>query len=96
MTDVAALVQRWNEVAAEEHLGCTERFERGAEQFYRETGHMAPGKSAPLEMYVSEEYQAEREAAWREWQERRKKQFYEDVRATVEALMACTPTKSAP
>lgn len=44
----------------------TAAFERLAEDFYRETGFIAPGKSVPLEMAATQ-HDDERRAAWRKW-----------------------------
>lgn len=43
-----------------------ERFERLADEFYRETGLMAPGKSVPMEM-GNVGYDEERHTRWRTW-----------------------------
>lgn len=53
------------ESSSQTPVSATERFELLAEQFYRETGIMAPGKSAPLGMYCPDE--DERHRAWSEW-----------------------------
>lgn len=44
----------------------TERYDRWAEGFYRETHHFAPGKSVPLEMCSNEPQTQEQENARRE------------------------------
>jgi len=51
-----------------------ERFEYMAELFYKETGYMAPGKSAPAGFYT-EEQKEEGQDKWKEWVE----EFYIDM-----------------
>ena len=47
-------------------MTATERYERLAEEFRRDTGMMAPGKDAPPGLYT-EEQDAERLARWSVW-----------------------------
>jgi hypothetical protein len=44
-----------------------DRFERLAEQFYQETGYIAPGKDVPPGL-SSHSYETERRLAWAQWQ----------------------------
>jgi hypothetical protein len=62
--DVQYVVTLLRELVERQAMGYTERFEADAELFYRETGLMAPGKSMPLEMPVSDEA---RDSGWYEW-----------------------------
>ena len=48
----------------------TAAFELMAEQFYRDTGYIAPGKSLPPEMSTVD-YDQERHERYKEWLERR-------------------------
>ena len=66
-------------------LGYTERFEEDAEQFYRETGFMAPGKSVPFEM-ASTQQDDKREAAWNTWTGKMRVDFCAMLRAASAAL----------
>lgn len=45
----------------------TAQFDAIAEKFYVETGFMRPGKSSPLEMYISADQDERRLEAWRQW-----------------------------
>lgn len=64
--------------------GRTEYFERMAEDFYRATGFMAPGKSQPLEMGDHDE--VERQRAWAA--------FFNAPFVAMEAALAATPPAS--
>lgn len=68
-------------------LGYTDRYERAAEEFYRETGYMAPGKSVPMEMAgsFSEE---DRSAAWDEWHKLNLARWQQDMRDVIAILEA--------
>lgn len=67
-------------------MGYAERFDSDAEQFYRETGFMAPGKSMPLEMYQGEAHEARRQDAWNEWVVKMGRDFCALLRDAVDAL----------
>ena len=67
-------------------MGYTERFEYYAEQFYRETGFMAPGKSVPLEMAASQPDEA-RTAAWDRWQIAKREAYLSDLREAIAAIV---------
>ena len=82
MTDpqgAEALIRRLREHAENSQRGYSELFERTAEQFYQQTGFMAPGKSMPLEMQQSDDA---RERAWEQFNKDRKAQFI--ARAVLE------------
>ena len=49
-------------------MNVNERFEYMAELFYKDTGFMAPGKSAPPGFYT-EEQKEEGDIKWKEWVE---------------------------
>jgi hypothetical protein len=85
VSNTQELAQRWRDLVGDEALGYTERFERDAELFYRETGLMAPGKSMPLEMWNTQT-EDERRAKWDAWCADRRRAFYADVRATADLL----------
>lgn len=61
------------------------QFEKLAEQFYRETGLLAPGKSVPVEMYQDE---AERRQRWDEFTARLSAERDETIREAAAALPA--------
>ena len=81
----AQLQSRLLEWEADTHLGYSERFEKQAEEFYRATGFMAPGKSVPMEM-SSTQNEEQRTAAWDEWQVARQQRFRDDMIAAATAL----------
>lgn len=89
--DPAALAQLQSlkaallEWEADTHLSYSERFEKQAEEFYRYTGYMAPGKSVPFEM-ASTSNEEQRTAAWDAWQVARQQRFRDDILAAATAL----------
>lgn len=62
-----------------------DRFERHAEQFYREHGMLAPGKSEPMEMGTSTEREEERRKLWHEWCARRFAEVGESLAVAMRA-----------
>ena len=55
-------------------MDATERYEKLAKEFYRETGLMAPGKDAPASVAEDPEYQHEyRKQEWDKWMKARQK-----------------------
>lgn len=70
-------------------LGSSEHFEKVAEEFRRETGMIAPGKSIPLGMNYGDEYDTKRRAAWEAWHSR-KRDALEDT--LTSAIAQAEPT----
>lgn len=64
---VETLIKELQVVVDRLPLSYSERFELDAEQFYRETGFMATGKSIPPEMYISQSHEDRRQEAWKRW-----------------------------
>ncbi len=58
-------------------MDANERFEYMAELFYKQTGHMAPGKDSPAAFGVTDREEAQE--AWKEWVEH----FYSDLFASL-------------
>ena len=54
-------------------MNANERFEYMADLFYRQTGHMAPGKDSPAAFGVVDREEVQK--AWAEWVEN----FYSDL-----------------
>lgn len=84
-TTRAELIARFRDYLESSTLGYSERFERNAERFYRETGYMAPGKSMPLEMggmFTDEE----RGIAWDTWNELIRERWKQDMRDAIAVL----------
>ena len=69
-----------------------ETFDRVAEEFRRDTGHLRPGKSYPMECTPSEEEQKAVRAAWATWCADRQRA----VLVTLRAALAPTPAPAAP
>ena len=65
---VGKVIQALKEYARRTRLGYTELFEASAEDFYKRTGFLAPGKSEPLEMSGGEAHQEERQQLWDKFQ----------------------------
>jgi hypothetical protein len=57
-----------------------EQYERMAEEFYRATGYLRPGKSEPLECGDRTE---ERAAAWERWRTERARSLLSNLRTTL-------------
>ena len=68
---------------SEPFTNATAYYERQAEEFYRDTHLMAPGKSAPLGMY-SEADDERRHDEWRRWGNERA----EKARARITTFLA--------
>jgi len=47
-------------------MDANERFEKVAEEFFKDTGYMAPGKDVPA-MVATEEYDTTRQLLWKVW-----------------------------
>lgn len=64
---------------------CTslDQFERLAEEFYRETGKLRPGKDVPSLRAETEEDAAERESLWLQWAAARKIALANKVKAAI-------------
>jgi hypothetical protein len=61
----------------------TEKLDQFAEAFYRETGTMAPGKSMPLEMAMSQPPDDVRASLWKAWCERTVRSDFEAAQAAL-------------
>jgi hypothetical protein len=64
----------------------TAAFEQVAEQFYRETGFLAPGKSIPLEMHLGADHDARRQQRYNEWHLQRRELRHNTLREAAAAL----------
>jgi hypothetical protein len=53
-----------------------ESFDFLAERFYRETGHMAPGKDRPVGWYESDEDRAETQRLWDDFMSARSREAW--------------------
>lgn len=60
----------------------TEQFEQVAAVFYRDTGHLRPGKSDPMAMTGSPEDRAQ---AWEVWRHQRAREVLANMRAALAA-----------
>jgi hypothetical protein len=85
-SDLGTLIAQLREWADDTELGFSERFEKHAGAFYRETGMLAPGKSLPLEMSPSDD--DARRVAWEEWHAKRRTAFIELLRGAAQELTA--------
>lgn len=65
-----------------------EAYDALAEQFYRETGYMAPGKSVPMAMAPGEAWERERAPAWDRWRREHSKRLAERLSDAVAAYRA--------
>lgn len=81
------LVDRLRRYLSQSEMSHTERFDRSAERFYRETGFMAPGKSVPMEMAGGWD-DDERGAAWDAWNTRERATWQQDMRDVIALLEA--------
>lgn len=66
------------------HRSPLDQWEVLADEFYRETGLLRPGKDAPAAANETEEQEAERTAIWKEWANNRIRIMREKVRAALE------------
>ena len=60
-----------------------DQWEDLAEEFRKETGFLRPGKSYPMAAGLDEEREAERNAAWKDWSERRRADMIARVRSAI-------------
>jgi len=81
---MSALALQLREWADDTALGFSERFEKHADAFYRETGLIAPGKSLPLEMHPSDDDAGQR--TWEEWHTKRRTAFIDLLRSAADAI----------
>jgi hypothetical protein len=82
--------QRLRALAARFGMGYTERFEQDADEFYRERGFLAPGKSVPPELW-STQGEERRQAAWDEWNKGRVAMWTEAVSSAADLLARLSP-----
>lgn len=83
--DTETLRTRLQEFAARVEQPDVERYEANAEQFYRDTGYLAPGQSVPLAM-ADGSYDDRRDALWKAWVAQRKKDYITTLHAAADAL----------
>lgn len=69
-------------------------FERVAEQFYRETGFIAPGKSVPMEMAATQHNDL-RQRAYEAWHLQRRELRHKTILDAAEAISAMYGALSA-
>lgn len=60
-----------------------DQWEDMAKEFYKETGFLRPGKDYPMAAGLDEEREAERNATWNEWAERRRSEMIARIRAAI-------------
>lgn len=60
-----------------------DQWEDLAEEFHKETGFLRPGKSYPMTAGLDEEREAERNAAWKQWSEKRRADMIARVVAAI-------------
>jgi hypothetical protein len=60
-----------------------DQWEELAEEFHKETGFMRPGKDYPMGAGLDEEREAERNATWKAWAEKRRTEMIARLRAAI-------------
>lgn len=87
-TNTSDLAERLQQVLTEMDLWTADptlAVDTAAEQFYRETGFIAPGKSVPLEMAATQPDDA-RQRAYETWHLERRAQRHATIREAITAL----------
>lgn len=81
LLDALKAVAKWRGIYDGGPIG---RYEAAADDFYRETGRMAPGKSESTEYVRGEEYRKETQALWTAFLDRRNAAVDSTIRAALE------------
>jgi hypothetical protein len=71
------------------HLTPLDQWESLAEEFYKETGFLRPGKDMPSAYPWTDEQEEKREATWKEWAAKRRSEMVKRVIAAI--TKATTP-----
>lgn len=71
-----------------------DQWEDLAEEFHKETGFLRPGKSYPMGYGLDEEREAERDAKWKEWAEKRRADMTARIRAALASVEQPQPSKT--
>ena len=66
-----------------------ERFESDSEDFYRETGYIAPGRSVPLAM-DGVDFDERRRVKWAEWCAEKQRVYTAALREAADAIESAT------
>lgn len=87
MTPTSEIVERLRLFANRAEQSHSERYESDADDFYRDTGYLAPGKSVPLEMGTTD-YDDTRAAKWRDWCDVRQAEYVKRLREAADRLVS--------